>query len=57
MVQNTLKYILFKLDNIDKHCDVYGLTSDMRQEQIDLRAQLDRIMKTGRVEWKQRAKM
>lgn len=39
------KYILGKLDEIDKHCEIYGLRAEDRQEQMELRAQLDRLLK------------
>lgn len=35
---------------------MFGLTTDMTQEQKDLRAQLDRIMKQDELKWKHRAK-
>ena len=38
------KDIIAKLDIIDKHCEIYGLTADDRKEQLDLRAQLNRLL-------------
>lgn len=49
--------ILSKLDAIDKHCEVLGLSAENRIEQIELRAQLDRLLKQEEAKWKQRAKI
>lgn len=51
------KHILMQLDDIDKYCEVHGLTADMRQNQKDLRAQLDRLMKQEELKWKQKGKV
>ena len=51
------KYILIKLDNIDKKCETYGLNVEDKEEQLDLRAQLDRLLGHEEAKWKQRAKV
>lgn len=53
-----LKQIFFgKLDGIDKHCEMHDLTAAHRVERMELRAQLDRLMKKEESKWKQRAKI
>lgn len=51
------KHILEKLDAIDKHCELYGWTAEDRQEQLELRAQLDRLLEQEEAKWKQRVKI
>lgn len=51
------KDILSKLDVIDKNCELYGLSAEDRNEQLEIRAQLDRLLKQEEAKWKQRAKV
>ena len=51
------KDILLKLDLIDKHYEKNGLTVADRKEQMELRAQLDRLLQQEEAKWKQRAKV
>lgn len=48
--------IILKLYNIDKHCEFHGRTIDIVHEQLELRAELDRIMKQEELKGLQRAK-
>lgn len=48
--------ILSKLDNIDKNAESMGLSAHDRNEQKELRAQLNRLLKQEEVKWLQRYK-
>ena len=51
------KYIMIRLDIIDKHCEKNGHTAADIKEQMELRAQLDRLLQQEEAKWRQRAKI
>ena len=54
-IENWNKKNLGKLDGTDKHCGMHDLTLANRVEQMELRTQLNRLMKQEESKWKQRA--
>ena len=57
LVHRAKKDVLCKLDAIDKHYEIFRLTTEDRIEQMELRAPLDRLLEQEQTKWKQGAKV